>query len=112
MATYASQSLTSATTSTAIPVNPHASGNIPIGIVLDFTTVAAVGTASVQGTFDDLNTVNDGTALWFTLPNFSGKTATTVDSSIIPFRAIRLDVTAYTSGTITLRVLQGDNFGS
>jgi hypothetical protein len=105
---YATSSKTATGTGTAIPVNLHRTGENPVGLVLDFTTVAAVGTASVEFTFDDLNMVAAGTAVWLALDTMSGKTATAMDASIMPMRAVRLNVTAYTSGTITLRVSQGD----
>lgn len=99
-----SVSLTSATTSSPIPVNWHGSGNIPLTIVLDFTTVAAVGTASAEFTLDD---PSDAAATWFAFTDLSGKSATTVGVETAAVRAVRLHVTAYTSGTITMRVMQG-----
>src|SRR5689334_17366017 len=104
----ASVSKTATGTSSAIPVNMHGSGQCPIGLVLDFTTVAAVGTASVEFTHDDLAAIAASTAVWLPFTSLSGKSATTQVSEIAPVRAVRLNVTAYTSGTITLRVLQGD----
>lgn len=100
----ASRSLTSATTSTAIPVSPYGSGNNPVGLMLDFTTVAAVGTASVEYTNDE---PSDSSAVWLALTSMTGKTTTVNTAETMPMRAVRLHVTAYTSGTITLRVLQG-----
>jgi len=102
--TNTSVSKTATGTSAAIPVNEHATGDIPVGLVLDFTTVAAVGTASVEFTFDD---PADAAAVWLALDSMSGKTATAMVASTMPMRAVRLNVTAYTSGTITLRVNQG-----
>lgn len=103
---YKTVSLTATGQSTAIPVNFHGSGNIPIGIVLDFTTVAAVGTASAEFTFDDIfdSTV---TPTWFAFSDLSGKSATAQGVEQMPCRAVRLNVTAYTSGTISMRVMQG-----
>ncbi|MHB8603489.1 MAG: hypothetical protein ACYC9R_12720 [Nitrosotalea sp.] len=108
MATRTSVSLTSAATSTSIPVNYNAIGNIPMGLVVDFTTGTGVGTASVEFTFDD---PSSATAVWFAFTNLTAKTATAYDNPTMPCRAVRLHVTAYTSGTITLRILQGDNIG-
>lgn len=102
--TNAIVSLTSQTTSGAVPVNLHGTGNIPIGIVLDFTAGTGVGTASAEFTFDD---PSDANAKWFAFPDLSGKTATTVSQETMPARAVRLNVTAYTSGTISMRVCQG-----
>ena len=100
-----SVSKTATGTSTVIPVNYFCTGNSPIGIAMDFTTVAAVGTASVEFTQDDLNMVAAGTAVWLPITTFTGKTASFNGSVDMPMRAVRLNVTAYTSGTITLRVL-------
>lgn len=108
MATQTSVSKTATGTSAAIPVNPHGSGSSPCSLVLDFTTVAAVGTASVEFTHDDLVTIGAGNAVWLPLTALSAKTTTTQVSETNPMRAVRLNVSAYTSGTITLRVLQGD----
>lgn len=108
MPTQATVSRTATGTSAAIPVSYHNTNSSPIGLVLDFTTVAAVGTASVEFTHDDLNTIAAGSAVWLPLTSMTGKTATTQVAEPNPMKAVRLNVTAYTSGTITLRVLQGD----
>lgn len=102
--TSATVSKTATGTSVAIPVDKHSTGNIPIGLILDFTTGTGVGTASAEFTFDD---PADSAAVWLALTSLSGKTATTMDSTTMPMRGVRLNVTAYTSGTITLRVSQG-----
>jgi hypothetical protein len=102
--TTASVSKTATGTSAAIPVDKHGTGEIPIGLILDFTTVAAVGTASVEGTFDD---PSDSAAVWLAIDTMTGKTATAMTREIMPWRGVRLNCTAYTSGTITLRVSQG-----
>lgn len=100
-------SLTSQTASSAIPVNCHGSGNIPIGIVLDLTTVSATATASAQFTFSDFATIAAGNAIWFDFPDLSGKSATAVGVETMPCTAVRLNVSAYTSGTVSMRVKQG-----
>ena len=102
--TNATVSKTATGTSVAIPVNEHSSGELPVGLVLDFTTVTAVGTASVEFTFDD---PADSSAVWLALDTMSAKTATAMVASQMPMRAVRLNVTAYTSGTIFLRINQG-----
>lgn len=104
---YTSVSRTATGTSSPIPVNYMDTGSCPLGIVLDFTTVAAVGTASVEFTLDSIVDQGAGTAVWFPLASMSGKTATTNVSETMPMRGVRLNVTAYTSGTVTLRLLQG-----
>lgn len=100
-------SLTATGQSNAIPVNVHSTGQLPIGIVLDFTTGTGVGTCNAEFTYDDLPTIAAGGAHWFAFPNLSSKSATTMDNPIMPCIAVRLNVTAYTSGTITMRVIQG-----
>lgn len=104
---YATVSLAATGQSAAIPVSKHTSGNIPVGLVLDFTTGSGVGTANAEFTFDDLPSILAGTAVWIPLTSLSQKTATTMDSTTMPMTAVRLNVTAYTSGTISLRVNQG-----
>lgn len=106
--TNTSVSKTATGTSAAIPVDHHCTGTSPLGLALDFTTVTAVGTASVEFTFDDYAAVAAGLAVWLPITSLSGKSATTVVAETLPARFVRLNVTAYTSGTITLRVNQGD----
>jgi hypothetical protein len=101
---YTTVSLTGVGTSAAIPVNFHGSGNIPLGVVLDFTTGPGAGTASVEFTFDD---PSSATAVWTAFTDQTGKTATTQTVETMPCRAVRLHVTAYTSGTIYCRFFQG-----
>lgn len=45
-------------------------------------------------------------ATWWTLPSFSGATATTISSLSFPVRAFKLDTTAYTSGSAQMLVVQ------
>ena len=100
-------SLSATGQSAAIPVSKHRSGDTPIGLVLDFTTGTGVGTANAEFTFNDLPTIAAGSAVWIPLTSLSAKTATTMDSTTMPATAFRLNVTAYTSGTISLRIAQG-----
>lgn len=101
------QKLTAVGTTPVIPMNPNASGSIPMGIVLDFTTGTGVGTASVEFTLDDPSSAS---AVWIPFTNLSAKSATAYDNPIIPVRAIRGHCTAFTSGIIYVRILQGNNF--
>jgi hypothetical protein len=103
-----SVSKTATGTSAAIPVDYHCTGTSPLGLALDFTTVAAVGTASVEFTFDGYDAVAAATAVWLPIASMAGKTATVAVGEVLPAKFVRLNVTAYTSGTITLRVNQGD----
>jgi hypothetical protein len=104
--TYATSSLTSQTTGTAIPLNKNNTNDSPATVILDFTTGTGVGTASAEFTIDDPSVSG---AIWLALTNLTGKTATAYDTVNTAMRAVRLNVTAYTSGTITLRVLQGSS---
>lgn len=98
---------TSITISSATTSNP---------IVVDYTQnafgigfgVVITGTATfkVQHTFDNVmdSTV---TPTWFDHPIVTGKTANTDGNYAYPIRATRLNCTAYTSGTLTMTVIQG-----
>jgi hypothetical protein len=99
--------MTAVGTTAVVPMNPNASGSIPIGLLLDFGTGTGSGTASVEFTLDDPSSAN---AVWIPYTNLTAKTATAYDNPIIPVRAVRGHCTAYTSGTIYLRILQGNNY--
>lgn len=75
--------------------------NIGFGVSLG----AGVMTYKVQHTFDD---VQDAavTPVAFDHPDVTGKTVNTDGNYAFPVRAIRLTVTAYTSGTATLTLIQ------
>jgi hypothetical protein len=62
-------------------------------------------TYKVQHTFDDPNTVASPT--WFDHPYVTGQTANKDGNYAFPIRAMRLNVTAYTSGSVTLTALMG-----
>jgi hypothetical protein len=96
-------SVGSATTSAWIPVDTSKTPfNIGFGAV-----VSALGvlTYKVQHTFDDIqNSTVTPTA--FDHPDATGKTVNTDGNYAYPVRAVRLNVTAYTSGTATLTLIQ------
>lgn len=104
---YTVQKLTGVAKTPVIPMNPNASGSIPIGIVLDFTTGTGAGTVNAEFTLDDPSSAS---AVWIPYTNLTAKTATAYDNPSIPVRAIRGNCTAFTSGVIYVRVLQGNNF--
>jgi hypothetical protein len=94
--------VSSQTTSAAIPVDPRqAAFAIGFGLVITGT-----GTYKVQHTFDN---VQDSTVTptWFDHPVVTGKTASTDGNYAFPIRAVRLNCTAFTNGSGTLRILQG-----
>jgi hypothetical protein len=76
--------------------------NIGIGV-----TVTGTATYTVEHTFDDI--LSGVTPVW--LPNATLAAATTSQSGnyAFPITAIRLNVTAWTSGTVTMTVLQGSS---
>ena len=99
-ASYTSATLTSATQTTAYPVNFHSA------LPTTWAVSAGVGTYSVEGTLDNIfdPTV---TPVWFALPSGSGLTSSSLNVYLGPLKAIRLNVTAYTSGNFILKVLFG-----
>lgn len=67
--------------------------------------VSGTLTYKVQHTFDDPN----GTPTWFDHPYVTGQTGNKDGNYAFPIRAVRLNVTAYTSGSVTITVLQGSS---
>lgn len=91
----------SQTTSATLPVDyVDTYFAIGFGCVI---SAGAVLTYKVQHTFDDPN----GTPNWFDHPYVTGQTASKDGNYAFPIRAIRLNVTAYTSGSVTLTALMG-----
>jgi hypothetical protein len=90
--------VSSATTSAWIPVdhrkNPF---NIGFGVVV---SGGGVLTYKVQYSFDE-----DGTTA-FDHDDVTGETASQVGNFAFPVRLVRLNVTAFTSGTATLTMIQ------
>lgn len=99
-----SVTVSSATTSQAIPVD-YAQNAFAIGFGVVINGGGTL-TYKVQHTFDNVmdSTV---TATWFDHPIVTGKTANSDGNYAFNIRAMRLNVTAYTSGSATLTVLQG-----
>lgn len=95
--------ISSVTTSAPIPLdskqNPF---NVGFGVI-----ITGVCTFTVEHTFD--NILAGATPTW--LPNATVASATTNASGnyAFPVTAVRLNVTAYTSGTAVLTVLQGSS---
>jgi hypothetical protein len=106
MAQITRVTLSSVTVSKPIPLNVYADPfNVGLGVKL---SSGAVLTYTVEHTFDDVQSASfsPATAAWY--PNASINAATTnLDGNYaFPVTAIRLNVTAYTSGTATLTVIQ------
>lgn len=109
--------VTSATVSsqtTGVPVLVNWNANYPAIQVL---VVAGVGTFNVEYTLDNINDPNGGfgvngaSATWQPVSTLSAKTTTSDATVNFPCFALRLNVTAYTSGNYIMKVLQGDSIG-
>lgn len=103
--------LSEATSSVPLPVDPKAQVfNIGIGCVI---SSGAVLTYKVQYTFDDvwLTTYSPSTGNWFDHPVLVSKTANADSTITSPVTAVRLVVTAYTSGSVTATFLQSSSRG-
>ena len=98
--------VSSAAASAVIPMNTYA---VPfnVGIGCD---VSAGGTLTytVQHTFDDVQspTFSAATATWFSNSTIVAQTADKDGNYAYPVTAIRLLVTAWTSGSVTMTVIQ------
>jgi hypothetical protein len=95
--------VSSATTSNPIPVDYL---QTPFSVGFGVSLGGGVMTFKVQHTFDNPFDPTI-TPTWFDHPTVTGKTADTDGNYAAPVRAIRLNVTAWTSGTATMNVLQG-----
>jgi len=95
-------SVGSATTSAWIPVDDNKN---PFNIGFGVTLGSAVLTYKVQHTFDNVQD-STVTAVAFDHPDVTGKTVNTDGNYAFPVRAIRLNVTAYTSGAAVLTLIQ------
>ena len=89
--------------SASIPMvvdNAKLTTNIAIGVVSTGTA-----TFSVQHTYSD---VLDPlvTPVWFNLSTITAATANAEGSYSVPIVAVRLNVTAWTSGTVTMNMIQ------
>lgn len=92
--------------SAVVPLDSYnASFNVGIGVVL---SAGSTLTFTVQYTYDDANATgfDPATATWFSLTALAGKTANTDAPLTTPVTAVRLSVTAYTSGRATMTVIQ------
>lgn len=100
------KTLTSATSTLPIPLNVH--GN-PFSVSL--TAAVAAGstlTYTVEYTVDDVfdNAFNPATASWFAVTGMSAQGASTTGNLVVPVTAVRLRVSAFTSGSVTMTLVQ------
>lgn len=79
--------------------------NVGIGVVV---SAGASLTYSVQHTFDDVwaEDFDASTATWFTNSALGAKTTTLDGNYAFPVTAIRLNVTTYASGSVTMTAVQ------
>jgi len=103
--------ITSVADSLPIPVDYRAQV-FQIGFACVVSSGASL-TYTVQHTFDDVfsPTFNPATATWFNHSAVVGETASKDGNYAFPFTAIRLSVSAHTSGSVTLMVIQSASRG-
>ena len=79
-------------------------------IGLSLNVVSGTNTSSVQYSLDDPDAVYatdyNTDAVWYDVTGLDAKTADTSAALIVPCRAVRLNMTAWTSGTATLTIVQ------
>jgi hypothetical protein len=88
-------------TSNAIPVDAYAN---PVSIEIACVATGTL-TYKVQYTVDDIQN-SAVTPTWFDHATITGKTATFDGQLNFPVSAVRLNVTAFTSGSVTMTLLQ------
>lgn len=92
----------SQTTSAILPVNWRSENfNLGLGCII---SAGANLVYKVQHTFDDIFD-SAVTPDWFDHPTMQGLVANRDGSYDMPVRAIRLNVTSYTSGSVTLTII-------
>lgn len=98
--------VSSQTTSNPIPMD-HYQGPFNVGLGVAVSAGATL-TYSVQHTFDDIWApgFDASTAVWYTNSGLGAKSTTLDGNYAFPVTAIRLNVTAYTSGSATMTVVQ------
>lgn len=100
---YDTRTLSSATTSTWVPLNTRVG---PFNVLVHVTLSAGANlTYTVEYTPEILLTVSDSVDA-FDLPDFADVTASRSKAVIVPVSGVRLNITSYTSGTAKLIVMQ------
>jgi hypothetical protein len=94
---------------TPIALNLFQSSTFNVGLLASVAAGSTL-TFNVEYTFDDIwsTTYNPtaGSALWYSVSGMGAKSADTTGSLAFPVTAVRLNVTAFTSGSVTLVVIQ------
>lgn len=98
--------VSSQTASAPIPLD-HYQGPFNVGIGVAVSAGATL-TYSVQHTFDDVNAAgfDPSTAVWYTNSALGAKQTTLDGNYAFPVTAVRLNVTSYTSGSVTMTLVQ------
>jgi hypothetical protein len=98
--------VSSAASSNVIPLNTYGDP-FNVGIGCDVSAGASL-TYTVQHTFDDVQskTFSPSTATWFSNSTIVAQTADKDGNYAYPVTAVRLTVTAWTSGSVTMTVIQ------
>lgn len=99
-------SVGSQTSSSVIPLNTYGDP-FNVGIGCDVSAGATL-TYTVQHTFDDVwsPTFNPANTTWYSNSTIVAQTADKDGNYSFPVTAVRLTVTAWTSGTVTMTVIQ------
>lgn len=103
--------VSSATSSAPLPVDYRAQNfQIGIGAVV---SAGGVLTYKVQHTFDDVyaSGYNPATGNWFDHSTLVAQTASKDGNYAFPITAVRVTVTAFTSGSVTVTFLQSSGQG-
>jgi hypothetical protein len=83
---------------------------LDFNIGLSINVVSGTNTSSVQFSLDDPDAVYatdyNTDATWHNITALAAKTADTAASLTVPCRAVRLNMTAWTSGTASLTIVQ------
>ena len=85
--------------SPAIPVSWKVNAQVACAVV-----ISGAATAKIQATFDNVQDPLVTNVTWFDHPTATG-TASFYGTYLHPIQAVRLNATAYTSGTVTMTVL-------
>lgn len=105
------KTVSSVTTSPPIRVNSHGNGGFSLAIGVDLNP--GVLTYSVQHTFDapeDFTSATDynTNATWRDTTGLAALSATDEGNIAFPIESVRLNVTAFTSGSAEITVIQAD----
>lgn len=98
-----STTVSSATSGATLPLDTYRNPfNVSLGCVV---SAGATLTYKVQHTFDDVWN-SSVTPTWFDNASITGRTASSDGNYAYPITAVRLVVTAWTSGSVTMTVIQ------